>query len=96
MLTSAQVADRMYSNLGEILFEACMPSGDPRVSAEMAHAALRLEAARLSADSVLDVSCAEGGLSLEWNCWKTLRCTGTAIGWEDPPENLLAAQQPGG
>lgn len=79
ILKVEEVKTRKYSIVKEVKGYSCgrQLGSDPSIDA--ARNKLRINAAKLDADAIINVICEETGVSWVYNCWKTIECRGDAI-----------------
>lgn len=82
ILKLEEIKSREYSIISEIMGLSCGRQLGSDPSVEAAREKLRIEAAKLGADAVLNVICEETGVNWAHNCWKTIQCRGDAIKWK--------------
>jgi len=79
--TKAEIGPRQYTILGEVKGVDCQPTFR-ETSTERAQESLRIEAAKLHADAVIDVVCEPVGYGM--HCGHSIECRGDAIRWRTP------------
>jgi RcsF lipoprotein len=80
--TESDIKGRDYMVIQPVQATSCKGKmWDPSPTAEDATDQLRVKAARLGANGVLNVTCEapRGSVSLNTNCWSSLTCHGAAI-----------------
>ena len=82
ILAANEVGDREYEILGEVEGVSCARQAGSDPSMEGARQELRINAAQIGADAVINTFCEEGGITFSRNCWKTIQCRADAIQWK--------------
>lgn len=82
ILTKEEIKSREYEIIGEVLGVSGARQAGANPDMEAAREKLKIEAAKLNADAVINVICEEGGIDLKRNYWKTIQCRGDAIKWK--------------
>jgi uncharacterized protein YbjQ (UPF0145 family) len=83
ILASEQVGAREYTILSEVVGRSCARQVGSDPNMEAAREELKIKAAQLNADAVINVLCKEGGIDWAHNCWKSIECRGDAVKWND-------------
>jgi hypothetical protein len=88
LLEPRDAEERPYLLVGEVKGVSCgrQLGSDPSIQA--AREKLKLEAAKLGAEAVVDILCEETGVDWAHNCWKAIHCSGDAVtfrGLSKPP-----------
>lgn len=73
--------NRKYTIISEVEGVSCGRQLGSGPSLDVAREMLRIEAAKVDADAVLNIACEETGVSWTHNCWKTIECRGDAVKW---------------
>ena len=81
ILTPEEVGTNQYEIISEVLGVSCAVQAGSDPSVEGARSELRLRAAQLNADAVINAFCEEGGIDWGRNCWKKIECRADAIVW---------------
>jgi len=76
-------ANRGHDIISEIEGISCGRQLGSDPSLDVAREMLRIEAAKVDADAVLNIACEETGVSWTHNCWKTIECRGDAVKWKE-------------
>lgn len=79
IISVAELGDQDYRIISEVLGVSCARQAGSDPSMEGAEQEMRVEAAKINADAVINVFCEEGGVTFRRNCWKTIECRGDAI-----------------
>lgn len=82
ILSTEEVEDREYTIVDEVVGTSCAREAGTNPSLDGAKQNMRIEAAKINADAVIDTFCEEGGLKLFRSCSKTFECRGDAIQWK--------------
>jgi hypothetical protein len=79
---SGSKPDRDFNPIGEINSADCSGPGGSRLYGDEGKAIdiLKMKAAGLNADAIIDVSC--GSAPFVNNCWSAKKCTGKAVAWK--------------
>lgn len=71
--------DRQFEIVGEALGVSCGKQLGNEPSLEMAKQNMKIDAAKFSADAIINVMCEETGVDMIHNCWESIQCRGDAI-----------------
>ena len=82
ILTPEEVGDRQYEIISEVVGVSCAVQAGSDPSLEGARSELRLRAAELNAEAVVNAFCEEGGIDMRRNCWKKIECRADAVRWQ--------------
>jgi len=84
ILDLEQVKGEQFTLLGEVEGLSCARQGGASPSLDNAKENLKVNAAKMGANAVINVACQEGGVSWSHNCWRTVTCRGDAVKLADP------------
>lgn len=76
------IGPRKYLIITEVMGLSCARQAGSFPSIDAAREKTKIEAAKVSADALLNVICEESGTDWVHNCWKTIQCRGDAIKWQ--------------
>jgi hypothetical protein len=79
----AETLQRAHTVMQEIVGASCGRQLGSDPSLDAAREMLRVEAAKIGADAVIDIACEETGVNWGRNCWKSIECRGDAVKWND-------------
>jgi hypothetical protein len=82
ILEAEAVGGRQHEIITEVAASACMRQG-AEGSMEGVRSDLRIKAAEVNADAIINMLCERGGTSLTQNCWRVTECRGDAIRWKE-------------
>jgi len=85
ILPDAQGVDlnRKYELVSRVKSVSCGRLQVSEPSLESAHKMLKMEAAKVGADAVMNISCEETGVHFSYNCSHAIKCRGDAVKWEN-------------
>ncbi len=84
LLPETQGADpnRKYELVSSVKSASCGRQQGSDPSLEEAHKILRMEAAKVGADTVMNISCEETSVHFSYNCGHAIKCRGEAVKWK--------------
>jgi uncharacterized protein YbjQ (UPF0145 family) len=77
-----EVGERTYTIISEVGGMSCAKQQGASASHEGAQGDMRISAAKLGADAIINAFCEELGTSFRSNCWSRVECRGDAIHWD--------------
>lgn len=83
ILSPEDVEEQEYDVIGEVEGVSCARQAGSNPSMEGARQELRINAAEVGADAIINTFCEEGGVTFSRNCWKTIQCRADAITWKE-------------
>jgi hypothetical protein len=79
ILDQQQAKGALYTMLGEVEGISCARQAGSTPSPYNARENLKVNAAKMGGNAVINVACQEGGVSSSHNCWRTITCRGDAV-----------------
>jgi uncharacterized protein YbjQ (UPF0145 family) len=84
LLPESQGAElnRKYELVSPVKSSSCGRQQVSGPSLEAAQRMLKMEAAKVGADAVINIACEETGVRFSYNCSHAIKCRGDAVKWE--------------
>ena len=81
--TQGAYLNRKYELVSTVKSASCSRQSGSEPSLEEAQKMLKMEAAKVGADAVMNISCEETGVHFSYNCSHAIKCRGDVVKWEN-------------